>query len=62
MWFEENSCLYIFSKKSFDKTNSRIGMHPYLFTLPKYESIDIDDSEDWEIAESLMLGRNNIPK
>lgn len=62
LWFEENSCLYIFSKKSFDKTNSRIGAHPYLFTLPKYESIDIDDSEDWEIAESLMLGRNNTLK
>ena len=30
--------------------------------VPKYESIDIDDSEDWEIAESLMLGKNNILK
>ncbi len=59
LWFEENSCLYIFSKKSFEKTKSRIGSDPYLFTLPKYEAIDIDDNEEWEIAESLMLARIN---
>lgn len=49
-WYEENSNLYIFSSSSFKKTNARIGEKPYLFVSPKYESIDIDEPEDWEFA------------
>ncbi len=49
-WYEENSNLYIFSAASFAKTNARIGKTPYLFVSPKYESIDIDEPEDWDYA------------
>lgn len=49
-WYEENSNLYIFSKDSFAKTQARIGAIPHLLVSPKYESIDIDEPEDWEFA------------
>ena len=51
--FEENSCLYLFSKSSFAKTNARIGQHPMLFETPKLESVDIDYPDDWALAEAL---------
>ena len=57
IWYEENSCLYIFSRKSFFSTQARIGKRPMIFSFPKNQSIDIDDQEDWEIAESIMIDR-----
>ena len=53
--FEENSLIYIFSKKSFYKNKSRIGSKPYLFVTNKNESTDIDDKEDWDIAKKLSI-------
>ena len=52
--FEENSCLYVFTKKSFEKNNNRIGVNPHMFKLDKIESIDIDEKEDFAVAESLF--------
>lgn len=50
--YEENSCLYVFTKKSFENNNkNRIGKSPFLFPTPKFESIDIDTREDWNFAE-----------
>lgn len=49
-WYEENSNLYIFTKESFEKTAARIGKKPVLFVSPRFESIDIDDAADWDIA------------
>lgn len=50
-WFEENSCLYLFSRDSFAATNARIGQHPVLFETPPMESVDIDGESDWNLAE-----------
>ena len=50
-WFEENSNLYIFTKSSFQESGARIGQNPILFETPRFESIDIDDPEDWDLAE-----------
>ena len=55
-WFEENSCLYIFSRESFRKTRARIGEKPMMFEMPRNESIDIDEQEDWDMAEALAKG------
>lgn len=49
-WFEENSNLYIFTRDSFNKTNARIGEHPIMYEGPRFESIDIDDQQDWDFA------------
>jgi CMP-N-acetylneuraminic acid synthetase len=49
-WFEENSNLYIFTRESFARTNARIGRQPMMFEGPRFESIDIDDENDWDFA------------
>lgn len=51
--FEENSCFYIFTKNSFIENKSRIGKNPVMYEINKIESIDIDDPEDFIIAEAL---------
>ena len=50
-WYEENSCLYLFSRDSFARTNARIGERPELFETPPLESFDIDGQSDWALAE-----------
>lgn len=58
--YEENSNFYIFSKKSFaDAGGSRIGLKPQMFEISKLEAVDIDEPEDWEIAEVLYKRRVN---
>ena len=51
--FEENSCFYIFTRESFTKNNSRIGSNPFMYEIDKIEAIDIDEPEDFKIAEIL---------
>jgi CMP-N-acetylneuraminic acid synthetase len=51
--YEENSCFYIFTKKSFLRNNSRIGIKPVMLAIDKIESTDIDEPEDFIIAEAL---------
>jgi len=51
--YEENSCLYIFSRNSFLKQKRRIGENPFLFKIPREEAWDIDEDIDFEIAEFL---------
>lgn len=55
-WYEENSCVYVFDKASFAKTNARIGEKPMLFEIPKLEAIDIDEQEDWFLANAVANG------
>lgn len=52
-WFEENSCLYLFSGESFATTNARIGRNPMIYEMKKVEAVDIDEPEDWAIAEAI---------
>ena len=50
--YEENSNFFIFSRDSFFSNGlKRIGCKPYLFEMNKIESIDIDEPEDFTIAE-----------
>ncbi len=56
-WFEENSCLYVFSEDSFLRHESRIGSRPRMFQTPPLESVDIDLETDWIMAESLLTTR-----
>lgn len=49
--YEENSNLYLFSRDSFTKAgNRRIGINPYMFEVPKMESLDIDVQADFDMA------------
>lgn len=51
--FEENSCFYIFTKESFIKNKGRIGVKPFMYEIDKIEAIDIDEPDDFIIAEAL---------
>ena len=56
--YEENSNFYIFSVDSFRAAgNKRIGLHPEMFAVNKLEAIDIDDKEDFILAETLYANR-----
>jgi CMP-N-acetylneuraminic acid synthetase len=57
-WFEENSCLYLFSRDSFNSTGARIGRTPLLFETPPLESLDIDEPHDWELVAALAEKRS----
>jgi CMP-N-acetylneuraminic acid synthetase len=52
--FEENSCLYIFSRASLLKHSHRIGEQPLMFEIEAAEAWDIDDELDFTITECLM--------
>lgn len=52
--FEENSCIYLFSKDSLEKNGHRIGNSPYLFEIDSQEAWDIDTKLDFKIVEILM--------
>lgn len=60
--YEENSGFYIFTKDSFKNAdNKRIGIRPLMFEIDKIEAIDIDDPEDFKIAEIMykeLLNKN----
>lgn len=49
--YEENSNLYIFFRRSFEKCGRRIGENPILFEMSKLEALDIDDETDFKLAE-----------
>jgi len=52
--YEENSCIFIFSKDSFENAGrNRVGLKPQLFELNGIEATDIDEPIDFLIAETL---------
>ena len=51
--YEENSCMYLFTKESLFKHNARIAKKAYLYEMSDIESADIDWPEDFDIAELL---------
>ena len=61
--YEENSNFYIFSKTSFKNANKkRIGNKPLIFEVNKLEAVDIDEPEDFILAEILYKNRDKILK
>ena len=53
-WYEENSCLYYFTRESFSHTQARIGLKPTMMETPPLESIDIDEPSDWDLVSALV--------
>ena len=52
--YEENSCLYIFTRENLLKRHHRIGEHPIMFEIDPAEAWDIDEELDFEITDFLM--------
>lgn len=55
--YEENSNFFIFSRASFEKTDSRIGQKPLLFETKKMESLEIDEEEDFEFVKLVLSAK-----
>ena len=51
--YEENSCIYIFTRKNLLARRNRIGVRPLMFEIPRLEAVDIDEEEDFLMAEAL---------
>lgn len=52
--YEENSNFYIFTKESFfNSGEKRIGLKPFMFEIDKIEAVDIDEPQDFIIAEAI---------
>jgi CMP-N-acetylneuraminic acid synthetase len=52
--YEENSCLYLFSRDGLTERGSRIGQRPMLFEIDAKEAVDIDEEIDFQVAEALF--------
>lgn len=52
--YEENSCLYIFTRENLARRQNRVGERPLMFEVDAAEAWDIDDELDFTITDFLM--------
>ena len=52
--YEENSCLYLFTRDNLIQWHHRIGKIPLMFEIPADEAWDIDEELDFEICDFLL--------
>ncbi len=60
--FEENSCMYIFSKDILMSKHNRIGDRPLLFEMDEIEAQDIDVELNFKVAEFLYIEIKGLNK
>jgi CMP-N-acetylneuraminic acid synthetase len=58
--YEENSCLYIFTRQTLEARRNRLGERPYLFEIDAAEARDIDEELDFLIAEFLYQQQKKL--
>lgn len=58
--YEENSCLYIFTRQILESKHNRIGDRPLMFEIDRLEATDIDEELDFRIAEFLYKEREKV--
>ena len=52
--YEENSCIYIFTREILQLQRNRIGLRPFMFEIDPEEAWDIDEEIDFKIVDLLM--------
>jgi CMP-N-acetylneuraminic acid synthetase len=52
--YEENSCIYIFTRDILLQRRNRLGYRPYLYAMDPAESWDIDEELDFLVADVLL--------
>jgi CMP-N-acetylneuraminic acid synthetase len=57
--FEENSCIYIFTRENLLARRNRLGERPLMFEIDASEAWDIDENVDFLFAEYLIKDRNS---
>lgn len=60
--FEENSCIYLFTRQNLIERHNRLGQHPLMFEMGADEAWDIDDELDFSITEFLMDHKKKVGK
>jgi len=55
--YEENSCIYIFTRENLIAKRHRISDNAMMFEIPRLEAVDIDEESDFQIADILMRQR-----
>jgi CMP-N-acetylneuraminic acid synthetase len=56
--YEENSCLYLFTKDILKEKHNRIGNRPFLYEMHEIEAQDIDVELNFKVAEFLYKELN----
>lgn len=52
--YQETSGIYVFTKEVFEKYHRRIGKNPFIKEVSFKEAVDIDNPEDFDLAEALV--------
>ncbi len=52
--YEENSCLYIFTRQTLLARRNRLGERPMMYEISAAEAWDIDDELDFAVVDTLM--------
>jgi CMP-N-acetylneuraminic acid synthetase len=55
--YEENSCMYIFTRPNLLRRRNRLGERPMLFEIEAAEAWDIDEEIDFAIVDFLLNNR-----
>ena len=55
--YEENSCIYIFTRENLERRRNRLGERPLMFEMDADEAWDIDEELDFAITDFLMQHR-----
>lgn len=53
--YQEQSTPYVFSKSTFERYEARTGFDPYICVCDEIECVDIDDQEDFELANLIYM-------
>jgi CMP-N-acetylneuraminic acid synthetase len=56
--YEENSCIYLFTRELLEERGTRIGARPLLYEISRDEAWDIDEEVDFEVASALYAARS----
>ena len=60
--FEENSCLYLFTRQILEARRNRLGERPMMFEIDPQEAWDVDNEVDFSIAEMMIKARLEVQK
>jgi len=55
--YEENSCMYLFTRQTLEIRRNRLGERPYMYEMDPAEAWDIDEEMDFLIADLLLSQR-----
>lgn len=57
--YMENSCVYLFTRKTLELRRNRLGERPYMFEISQEEAWDIDEESTFKVVDILMRERMN---